>query len=234
MYYDFYLTRPTGSFAALQAKHLIPAMMKPALNGLPPSPRILEIGAGRGNLAEYLKNLNCGIRYAGIEPNETLADKLSERGLNILRAQIPPFPSELEKGSFDLIVMCHLIEHFRDWQEAAQVLGQISELLKTGGRLLLLHPDYLDWGADYFDGDYSHSFILTRNRIDNLVNDCGYKILHRDSFRSFFRRGKPFFWLLSKFMSCFFGALLAMTGNRKFFKPKIAFKSTLLTICEKV
>jgi SAM-dependent methyltransferase len=168
-----------------------------------------------------------------VEANEILAQRLIDSGFEIHRANIPPFPSELERGAFDLVIMCHLFEHFRDWQEALSVLGEISKLLKIGGRLLLLHPDYLDWGADYFDGDYSHSLILTRNRINNLVCDSGFKIIHTDSFRSFFRGAKPFFWLLSKFMSGFFGALLCVTGNRKFFKPKIAFKLTLLTICER-
>ena len=217
----------------MQAKYLVPALAQPALNGLPSNPKILEIGAGRGDFAGYLKNIEGGVQYTGIEGNEILAGRLTDRGFNIHRAIIPPFPSELPKGEFHLIIMCHLFEHFKDWQEAAAVLGGISKLLKPGGRLLLFHPDYLDWGADYFDGDYSHSLILTRNRINNLVNDNGFKVIHADSFRSFFRSAKPLFWLLSKCMHALFGALVNITGNRKYFKPKIAFNRNLLTVCEK-
>jgi hypothetical protein len=120
-----------------------------------------------------------------------------------------------------------------DFKEALKVLSEIFAMLKPGGRVLLFHPDYLDWGADYFDGDYSHSLILTRNRVDNIVQDAGFKIIHRDSFRSFFQGLKPFSWIMSKFMSCFCAALICITGSRKFFKPKIALKLNLLTICEK-
>ena len=231
MFYDFYLNRPVGRLARIQAKKLIPALAEPALNGLPQNPKVLEIGVGRGNFAQYLKSIN--VNYTGIEANKILCDRLNEQGFNVLCSQVPPFPPELEKGTFDLVVMCHIFEHFMDYKEALKVLEEIFAILKVGGRLLLFHPDYLDWGADYFDGDYSHSLILTRNRVDNLLCDSGYKIIHRDSFRSFFHGIKPFSWLLAKFMSCIFGMLICITGNRKYFKPKIAFKLNLLTICEK-
>jgi SAM-dependent methyltransferase len=219
LFYDFYLNRPAGKLARIQAKRLIPALAGPALKGLPQNPKVLEIGVGRGNFAEYLKNI--GANYTGIEANKHLCDILNEHGFNVINSQIPPFPQEIEKGTFDLVVMCHIFEHFMDYKEALKVLSEIFEILKVGGRLLLFHPDYLDWGVDYFDGDYSHSLILTRKRVDDLVSDSGFKIIHRDSFRSFFHGFKPFSWLLSKFMNFLSG------------KPKIAFKLNLLTICEK-
>jgi SAM-dependent methyltransferase len=217
MFYDFYLNRPAGKLAKFQAQRLIPKLAKPALKGLKENPKVLEIGVGRGDFAQYLKNAD----YIGIEANKTLCGRLNEKGFNVICAQVPPFPSELEKGSFDLVVMCHIFEHFMDYKEALKVLGEIFDLLKPGGRLLLFHPDYLDWGADYFDGDYSHSLILTRNRVDSLVQDSGFKVIHRDGFRSFFNGFKPFSWCLSKLMNCLRG------------KPKIAFKLNLLTVCEK-
>ncbi|GHV12036.1 hypothetical protein AGMMS49938_03810 [Fibrobacterales bacterium] len=238
-FYDFYLNRPAGKLAVFQEKYLLPNLLKNA--NIREGSKVLEIGVGRGALAGFVKNL--GADYTGIEANEILCEHLNEHGIKCLTATVPPFPSELEKGSFDLVIMCHIFEHFKDWQEALKVLGEIRTLLKSGnselsntessGRLLLFHPDFLDWGADYFDGDYSHSLILTRNRIDNLVQDSGFTIIHRDGFRSFFHRIKPLTWILARLMNCIFGALLAITGNRKFFKPKIAFKLNLLTICEK-
>jgi len=219
LFYDFYLNRPAGRLARIQAERLVPALAEPALKGLPQNPKVLEIGVGRGDFAQYLKNI--GVNYTGIEGNKILCDRLQGQEFNVINSLVPPFPLELERGTFDLVVMCHIFEHFMDYKEALNVLGEIFSLLKSGGRLLLFHPDYLDWGADYFDGDYSHSLILTRNRVDNLVSDSGFKIIHRDSFRSFFHGFKPFTWLLSKFMNCLRG------------KPKIAFKLNLLTICEK-
>jgi len=219
LFYDFYLNRPAGRLARIQAKKLIPALAGPALKGLPQNPKVLEIGVGRGDFAEYLKHI--GVNYTGIEANKILCDRLNEHGFNVLCSQIPPFPQELEKGTFDLVVMCHIFEHFIDYKEALRVLSEIFAILKAGGRLLLFHPDYLDWGMDYFNGDYSHSLILTRKRVDDMVCDSGFKVIHRDSFRSFFHGIKPFSWLLSKFMNFLRG------------KPKIAFKLNLLTICEK-
>jgi SAM-dependent methyltransferase len=220
-----------GRLAKFQAQRLIPALAKPALNGLPENLHVLEIGVGRGDFAQYLKSVDAN--YTGIEANKVLCDRLNEQGFNVICSSVPPFPQELGKAAFDLVVMCHIFEHFMDFKEALKVLGEIYALLKPGGRLLLFHPDYLDWKADYFDGDYSHSLILTRNRVDNLVQDAGFKVIHRDGFRSFFRGFKPFTWCLAGFMNCFAGLLLRITGSRKFFKPKIAFNLNLLTVCEK-
>jgi SAM-dependent methyltransferase len=231
LFYDFYLDRPAGRLAKFQAKHLIPALARPILKSLPLDAKVLEIGVGRGDFAQYLKN--AGVNYTGIEANKILCDRLGELKFNVICSTVPPIPQELKKGVFDLVIMCHIFEHFMDYKEALNVLSEIFAALKPGGKLLLFHPDYTDWGADYFDGDYSHSLILTRNRVDNLVQDAGFKVIHRDGFRSFFCGIKPFSWLLCKFMNCFFGMLLCITGSRKFFKPKIALKLNLLTICEK-
>jgi SAM-dependent methyltransferase len=231
LFYDFYLNRPAGRLSKFQAKRLIPALALPALKGLPLDAKVLEIGVGRGDFAQYLKNAR--VNYTGIEANKILCSRLNEQGFNAICSVVPPFPQEFEKGTFDLVIMCHIFEHFMDFKEALRVLSDIFALLKPGGRLLLFHPDYLDWGADYFDGDYSHSLILTRNRVDNLVQDAGFKVIHRDGFRSFFHGIKPCSWITSKFMSCFFGMLICITDSRKFFKPKIALKLNLLTICEK-
>ncbi|MDR0517148.1 MAG: class I SAM-dependent methyltransferase [Fibromonadaceae bacterium] len=232
MFYDFYLNRPAGALAKAQAKRLIPALAKPALKGLPNGLYVLEIGVGRGDFAQYFKSI--GANYTGIEANKILCDRLNEQGFNVICYSVPPFPQEFEKESFELVVMCHIFEHFMDYREALKVLSEIFSLLKPGGRMLLFHPDYLDWKTDYFDGDYSHSLILTRNRVDNLAQDAGFKVIHKDGFRSFFSGFKPLTWCLARFMNCFAGLLLCITGSRKFFKPKIAFNLNLLTVCEKI
>jgi SAM-dependent methyltransferase len=231
MFYDFYLNHQVSRSTKFQLKRLIPELARPALKGLPLDARVLEIGVGRGDFAQYLKGI--GVNYTGIDANKTLCDKLNEQGFNAICSSVPPFPQELEKGIYDLVIMSHVLEHFIDFKEALKVLSEIHALLKSGGRMLLFHPDYLDWGADYFDGDYSHSLILTRSRVDDLVQDAGFKIIHRDSFRSFFHGLKPFSWLMSKLMNCIGGILLCATDYRKFFKLKLTLKLNLLTICEK-
>jgi SAM-dependent methyltransferase len=212
-------------------KRLIPKLVRPALKGLPSNAKVLDIGVGRGDFAQYLKGID--VDYTGIDANKILCDRLNEQGFNTICSTIPPFPQELERGTYDLVIMSHLLEHFINFKEALEVLSEILALLKPGGRFLLFSPDYLDNGADYFDTDYTHSLILTRNRVDELVRDVGFKVIHKDSFRSFFHGIKPFSWLMSKFMNCICGTLLCITGNRKFFKLKITLQLNLLTICEK-
>jgi len=173
------------------------------------------------------------MRYSGIEPNQTLCDQARKEGLEAIACMVPPFPEELQKNSFDLIILSHVLEHFKDHIQALEVLSDIHGLLKPGGRFLLFYPDYLDYGSDYFDVDYSHSLILTQNRVTNLLQDSGFDIRIEKGFRACFYRYRLLTWMLARTLDLVAGTLLRITGRRKFFKAKITFKLNRLTIATK-
>jgi len=185
--------------------------------------KVLEIGVGIGLFYEQLKRDIPQMEYTGIEASDVLYEELKAKGINAIKCFIPPFPQELERNSFDMVIMSNVLEHFRDYREVLDVLNGINGLLRQSGKLLLFQPCALDWGKDFYDCDYSHSYFVTQNRVDNLLLDSGFQVIKRDSYRACFNNFKWFFYIFSKVMSvvAFFNL-----GMRQ------AFKKNLLTIAE--
>jgi predicted TPR repeat methyltransferase len=187
--------------------------------------KVLEIGVGNGIFYKHLKKQIPLMEYIGIEASNALYEDAKSKDINVIKCFVPPFPQVLEKGSFDLVIMSHILEHFINYREVLEVLGGVNDLLKQNGKLLLFHPCALDWGNDFFDCDYSHSYVTTKNRTNNLLLDSGFRIIKEDSYRACFNNFKCFFYILSKLVNCF-----------AFFniKMRISFKKNLLAIAEKI
>lgn len=234
MYYDHFAKHKNTHIGEAFVQRLFKTLSQWGLQGLPENPRVLEIGIGRGVFAAHLHSQSNGkMRYTGIEPNQALCELARKEGLAAIPCMVPPFPAQLTRASFDLIVMSHVLEHFRDHIQALEVLAQIHELLAPGGRFLLFYPDYLDYGTDFFDVDYSHSFILTQSRVENLITDSGFAIQKQAGFRACFYRCPLLTWGISKGVDLIAGLLLKITHKRVFFKAKITFKCNRLLIAQK-
>lgn len=234
MYYDHFAKHQNTSIGNTVVQKLFAKLSLWALQGLPTPPKVLEIGIGRGLFAAHLyQRSNRQIQYTGIEPNQTLCEKARSEGIHAIPCMVPPFPQECEPSSFDLVVMSHVLEHFRDHVQALEVLQSIHSLLKPGGRFLLFYPDYLDYGADYYDVDYSHSLVLTQNRVENMVLDTSFQIDRQESIRACFHRWGVFTWLISRSIDFVGGLLYRVTHRRVFFKAKITFKLNRVMICSK-
>ncbi|MCY4394434.1 MAG: class I SAM-dependent methyltransferase [Rhodospirillaceae bacterium] len=97
--------------------------------------RVLEIGAGSGEIAFLLAQL--GKRVTGIEPNFHYAAYCrDELGLDIRTTHLAPdlFPP----GEFDLIRLSHVLEHLND---PVKYLGQIAKWLTPDGTLYVEVPN---------------------------------------------------------------------------------------------
>lgn len=55
-------------------------------------------------------------------------------------AEIPPLPAAVRDKKWDLIELIHGIEHFWRW-DAGPLLGEIHDVLRPGGTLVLEQPD---------------------------------------------------------------------------------------------
>jgi len=187
--------------------------------------KILEIGIGKGVFYKHLKMRIPQMEYIGIEASDVLYEEAKSKDINAIKCFVPPFPPALEKGSFDMVIMSHVLEHFMNYREVLDVLSEIHNLLKQNGKLLLFHPCVIDYGNDFFDYDYSHSYITTRNRTNNLLLDSGFRIIKEDSYRACFNNLKWFFYIISKLVNCF--AFFSI-------KMRITFKKNLLAIAEKI
>lgn len=103
-------------------------------------PRVLEVGAGVGNITQFLLN---GDRIACLEPFEAYRKYLVERFKNHLNVQVHPFAieqvpnAELARGQFDSILCINVLEHIADDVDA---LRRMRELAAPGGRVIVFVP----------------------------------------------------------------------------------------------
>jgi SAM-dependent methyltransferase len=132
---------------------------------------VLEIGPGRGIFTDIC--IEKGIECSAIEPNKQMAASLEKRGVNVIRAIVPPLPA-LDK-EFDVVVMINVMEHMNSMQDALQITRQIREVLKPKGKLLICSPDYLNLRHNFFNCDFSHSYVTTRRRLRQLLLSAGFE-----------------------------------------------------------
>jgi SAM-dependent methyltransferase len=173
-YYDYYADRKV-SFAARTMQNYFVKMIVTALEKrINPNDAVLEIGAGNGRLADALSKK---FKYKGYEPGPALAEALRKRGIPVVEKRVPPL--EEPDASQNAVITFHVLEHLKDFDAVTIFLAEIRRVLKPGGTVMIICPDYLDWKNVFFDFDYSHNYITTSNRLHQLVRDAGLVIDER-------------------------------------------------------
>jgi SAM-dependent methyltransferase len=135
-----WLTRTSGQ---RRARRLLDLPV--SING---QPRVLDIGCGRGNLLRAFAALGCECH--GVERPDFPApanDPAIHYHLESLTA------NSFEAGSFDLIVIWHVLEHL---YEPAETLKLARGWLKPGGVLVVAVPNIGSRQALWFGPDWFH------------------------------------------------------------------------------
>lgn len=193
---------------------------------------VLEIGPGRGDFADIC--LKEGIEYSAIEANRQMAESLERRGAHVVRAMAPPLPA-LDK-QFDTVVMVNVMEHMNGMKDALEITRQIRQVLKPTGRFVICSPDYLNWRQNFFNCDFSHNYVTTRRRLEQLLIDSGFG--HIKSCHLCGPASGPLCFLLSAVVSRLpFGFLNAAFPDCKLFyklyKGQLTFLRKVLIVGEK-
>jgi SAM-dependent methyltransferase len=122
--------------------------------------RLLDIGVGRGEI--LIASKNRGWEIEGVEPSTTFADYAEQRtGAKIWRQ--PVEDSEIQPGSFDVVVLAAVLEHLYD---PDQIIGKISSVLTKGG---LLYVDVPNERGLYFMVGNAYQKLRGRDWCVNLA-----------------------------------------------------------------
>jgi 2-polyprenyl-3-methyl-5-hydroxy-6-metoxy-1,4-benzoquinol methylase len=114
-----------------------------------PGGKVLEIGCGNGNLLNHLATL--GWQVQGIEPDRKAAEIAIHRNLPVMCGELSEH--SFAPQSFDAIIMSHVIEHIAD---PIPLLQECLQLLKPGGRLVMLTPNLNALGHRWFGRNWLH------------------------------------------------------------------------------
>ena len=170
-YRTFSEKRLTGAGAARRAR-VERSRLDLLMRHIRPPGDLLEIGPGNGTLAALA--VDAGWRYSGIEPSAILAERLRGQGLTIVEAFTPPIPAP--DASCHVVYADQVFEHMSGIDAARALTAEAMRVLRPGGVLFVVVPDYLKERGFFWDIDYTHNFVTTERRMRQLFYDGGFAI----------------------------------------------------------
>ena len=137
---------------------------------VPPQSHVLEIGAG------YCCWINA-VRAARRVAVDVWADmpRHAAPGVESLVMDATTGLSALGDAQFDAVLASNVLEHF-DPDAAAALTGDVYRLLRPGGRLIIVQPNFRHAYRSYFD-DYTHRSVFTDVSLASLLRSRGFRIV---------------------------------------------------------
>ncbi|HVN61473.1 MAG TPA: class I SAM-dependent methyltransferase [Gaiellaceae bacterium] len=118
--------------------------------------RVLEVGAGRGELAERMMR-ELGAEVTAVDQSERMVELTRARGVDAIVADLQSLP--LAEGSFDCAIAAWMLYHVPDLDRG---LGELARVLIPGGRLVAVTNTDLNlpelWGRFGRHAVRTHSF----------------------------------------------------------------------------
>jgi 2-polyprenyl-3-methyl-5-hydroxy-6-metoxy-1,4-benzoquinol methylase len=152
--------------------------------------RLLDVGCATGY---FLNAARIDFEVVGVEPSSWAADYARSRlHLDVMAGHIESV--DLPLGTFDVITMNDVIEHFSDPKVALQ---RAATLLRPGGILYLVTPDIGSLSARLMRGRWwglrpAHLYYFSRRTLSALLEQCGFEVARARSFGRIFTYG---YWL---------------------------------------
>src|SRR5262245_59761774 len=164
-FYRWFSERRLTGAGAARRKRIEESRLALVMRYASPPGDLLEVGPGHGSLARAA--VAAGWRYRGIEASPVLAEKLRSEGLDITDAWTPPSPAS--DASAHVVYADQVLEHMSGIDAARQFVAESRRILRPGGILFVVVPDYLKERAFFWDIDYTHNFITTERRVTQLL-----------------------------------------------------------------
>jgi len=135
---------------------------------IPADASVLELGAG---WCDFSNHVRAG-RVVAMDLDATVA-----------RAAAPHVTAEVgdctdlsrfDDASFDVVFASNLVEHL-DRVQAGRLLSGAARVLRPGGRLILMQPNFRLNPGRYFD-DYTHVSVYTDQSLCDYLTSLGWRV----------------------------------------------------------
>lgn len=134
------------------------------------NPKIMEFGAGTGNLAGYISQISSSI-VTCIEIDATLIQTLKTRNFTTYN---DTQSAVKDRGRFDLIYSSNVLEHIED--DLATLIELRDSLVPSTGILILYLPAH-QWLFSDLDRHVGHFRRYSKTRLNELIPKAGLKIV---------------------------------------------------------
>jgi len=145
--------------------------------------KILEIGSGIGNISQFFLEEQADITLSDIR--SVYCDQLRKkfpavRGVIELDLVHPSFEKEFSTHlhQYDAVFALNVVEHIQD---DGLAITNARKLLREKGKLVILVPAYQHL-YNRFDKELEHFRRYNRKRLNQLISDHEFSILHSQYF----------------------------------------------------
>lgn len=131
---------------------------------------VLELGAGWCDFSNEVK-----ARSVTALDIDAVVAKAAREGVRAVVGDCSDL-SQFADGSFDDVVASNLLEHL-ERPVTDKLLAEAARILRPGGRLVLIQPNFRLNPNEYFD-DYTHVAIFTDRSLRDLLTASGWNVEH--------------------------------------------------------
>jgi SAM-dependent methyltransferase len=180
-YYDRAYEVPLERYAAARARNA--ARIRELERWCPSRGRLLEVGASWGHSLAAARERGWDVAGVELSPS-AVAYGREHFGLTMFNCNLADAP--LATGSFDAVIMWHVLEHVLNPKEE---LLRLATLLRPGGVLGLRVPNIASFGAR-LAGQWwpwmcppAHLWFFSAATLPRLLSSCGFEVVEVKTLR---------------------------------------------------
>ena len=150
---------------------------------VPAQGTVLEIGAG---YCDFINNIRAGKKIA-VDISQTVKKAAAPD----VETHVGPCQNLdfIADASLDIVFASNLLEHLTV-PDGLKTIREAYRVLKTGGQLIIIQPNFRCGFREYFD-DYTHLSIYTDVSLADLIRGAGFHIIQVEPrFMPFSMKGK--------------------------------------------
>lgn len=137
-----------------------------------PEGALLEMGAGYG---EFTREVRAARKWA-LDMNPALTQHWGAGVQPLIQSALDPLP--IPDATLDTVFASNFFEHFT-LEQGATILAELQRVLKPGGRLIVVQPNFRLEPRRYFD-DYTHRTAYTDAGFQDFLTASGYRVIHAE------------------------------------------------------
>lgn len=166
---------------------------------IPKDATVLDIGAG---YCDFINNVSAKNKIA--LDYSTDLNKYTSKDVVQINSNVTDM-SKVSNGSVDVVFASNLFEHLTN-SELELTMSEVKRVLKKGGRLILMQPNYRLSYKTYFD-DHTHKKVFSDTSLETFLLSHDMEIeLKKAKFLPFSLKSRPsiipvFPWLIRAYIN---------------------------------